>query len=283
MVKKEFSIRVPEPCHERWEDMQPVTGGAFCQACTKVVYDFTSFSDEELLNFFREKRNEHPCGRFLTSQLQRPYTFVETEKRDTPFFMKWVFITFMSVRLPFYGQEVSTVPKYKVQKEQSKEPQRLGSKPIQVLKGKVKDKWTGRGIAAKVLLYPDRESLNMSLEVQADSTGYYEIQLPDTGLQRFFKVVFQARNYGDRSIVVDKFRESPLLYVSLLPQPEVEITTITVVREDRHEGIAMGVNLLDRTYVTSGVSVQTIAVKSHISLWNRLRMTFRRVFLRRSS
>lgn len=133
MVKKEFSIRVPEPCHEKWEDMQPVEGGAYCKACSKVVHDFTTFSDEELLHFFTTKRKDSSCGRFLNSQLNRSYTFVETEKRDSPTFMKWVFITLMSVRLPFYGQEVSTVPKYNVQKEQSKAPQRLGSKPIQVL------------------------------------------------------------------------------------------------------------------------------------------------------
>lgn len=54
--------------------MQPEQRGAFCNACSKVVIDFTQMSDEELIQYFESKKDERICGRFKSSQLETPVT-----------------------------------------------------------------------------------------------------------------------------------------------------------------------------------------------------------------
>lgn len=68
-MKKAITIRIPEPCHEDWNQMTPTDKGKFCSVCTKEVFDFTKVTDEELVK--RVNNNEKICGRFKSSQLNR--------------------------------------------------------------------------------------------------------------------------------------------------------------------------------------------------------------------
>ncbi len=67
-----MKISIPKPCHENWNDMTPENQGAFCKACSKIVVDFSNMSDEEVVRYFENKKQEKTCGRFRLSQLS-PY------------------------------------------------------------------------------------------------------------------------------------------------------------------------------------------------------------------
>lgn len=67
-------LSVPKPCHEDWNKMTLNEQGAFCKVCAKTVVDFSTMSDEEVLNYFKNKGEEKTCGRFKASQLA-PYEF----------------------------------------------------------------------------------------------------------------------------------------------------------------------------------------------------------------
>lgn len=67
-----MKVSIPKPCHENWNDMTPESQGAFCKVCSKVVVDFSNMSDEEVLRYFENKKQEKTCGRFRLSQLS-PY------------------------------------------------------------------------------------------------------------------------------------------------------------------------------------------------------------------
>jgi len=69
---KTFTISIPKPCHEDWNNMTPDAKGAFCGSCQKSVYDFSNKSDEEIISVFESKGKEKVCGRFATGQLTRP-------------------------------------------------------------------------------------------------------------------------------------------------------------------------------------------------------------------
>ncbi|MCX6198901.1 MAG: hypothetical protein NTY88_06725 [Bacteroidetes bacterium] len=67
-----MKISIPKPCHENWSDMTPENRGAFCKVCSKAVVDFSNMSDEEVIRYFENKKQEKTCGRFRLSQLS-PY------------------------------------------------------------------------------------------------------------------------------------------------------------------------------------------------------------------
>ncbi|RXM50370.1 MULTISPECIES: hypothetical protein [unclassified Chryseobacterium] len=62
-----MKITIPKPCHENWDNMTTLEKGKFCSVCSKTVHDFTSFSDEELINTFDSDKDI--CGRFREDQL----------------------------------------------------------------------------------------------------------------------------------------------------------------------------------------------------------------------
>jgi len=66
---KNLKITIPEPCHEDWSKMTKTNKGKFCNSCTKEVFDFTTFSDEQLIKQFGKQGDL--CGRFTTNQLDR--------------------------------------------------------------------------------------------------------------------------------------------------------------------------------------------------------------------
>ena len=67
---RHIQLTVPDPCRQDWDKMKEDTGGKFCDQCSKQVIDFTTWTDTELYNYFY-RRDEHVCGRFLSTQLNR--------------------------------------------------------------------------------------------------------------------------------------------------------------------------------------------------------------------
>src|SRR5690606_2528919 len=68
-MRKPIQISIPQPCHEKWDEMTPTDKGRFCAACQKNVIDFTKASDREIVQLI--KSNKNLCGRFSPSQLSR--------------------------------------------------------------------------------------------------------------------------------------------------------------------------------------------------------------------
>jgi hypothetical protein len=65
-----LKIEVQNPCSEPWDKMQSIDGGKYCGSCAKYVADFSGFTDQELISYFKS-RNTESCGRFRKDQLQR--------------------------------------------------------------------------------------------------------------------------------------------------------------------------------------------------------------------
>lgn len=67
-----IQISIPQPCHEDWNKMTPTEQGRFCNTCQKCVVDFTSYNDTMLYEYMQKNKNNKVCGRFNTTQLNRP-------------------------------------------------------------------------------------------------------------------------------------------------------------------------------------------------------------------
>lgn len=63
------AFHIPEPCHESWQAMHPRQNGRLCDACCKVVVDFTGMSNDEILNYLSQRKGERVCGRINNEQL----------------------------------------------------------------------------------------------------------------------------------------------------------------------------------------------------------------------
>ncbi len=67
-----LKLSIPKPCHEDWAAMTPNEQGRHCAVCAKTVTDFTQMSDEEIKQFFlNRKEGESTCGRFTNKQLNQ--------------------------------------------------------------------------------------------------------------------------------------------------------------------------------------------------------------------
>lgn len=67
-----LKLSIPKPCHEDWAAMTPNEQGRHCAVCAKTVTDFTKMSDDEVKQFFlNRKQGERTCGRFINKQLHQ--------------------------------------------------------------------------------------------------------------------------------------------------------------------------------------------------------------------
>lgn len=71
-MEQKLNIRIPEPCHENWDQMGSMEKGRFCNACSKIVVDFTAMQDNEIINYFNDAAGSRVCGRFRQTQLATP-------------------------------------------------------------------------------------------------------------------------------------------------------------------------------------------------------------------
>ncbi|MCX8525814.1 hypothetical protein OF897_18010 [Chryseobacterium formosus] len=63
-------IQIENPCEERWDSMQNISDGKFCDLCHKTVLDLTQKSNQEILKILDES-NGKICGRIFKHQSNR--------------------------------------------------------------------------------------------------------------------------------------------------------------------------------------------------------------------
>ncbi len=68
----ENKISIPKPCHENWEAMLPEEQGRHCLSCCKTVVDFSTWDNDSILAYLKQRNNERVCGRFHTAQVDFP-------------------------------------------------------------------------------------------------------------------------------------------------------------------------------------------------------------------
>lgn len=79
MKKKNYTIKIENPCHEKWDEMTTNQQGKFCSVCSKNVVDFTGYSDKKLVQYLASSKVSI-CGRVDNNQLNKVITF--KERRD---------------------------------------------------------------------------------------------------------------------------------------------------------------------------------------------------------
>lgn len=73
MFSKKFSLSIPDPCQENWDQMTNIKGGKFCQSCQKNVIDFSNKTEKEIYQTLKNAKGR-VCGKFRVSQVNMSLT-----------------------------------------------------------------------------------------------------------------------------------------------------------------------------------------------------------------
>ncbi len=63
------SINIDFNCPKEWLKMDKNGQNRHCQSCNQTVFDFSKLSDDEILDFFKNRTSKKICGRFEKPQL----------------------------------------------------------------------------------------------------------------------------------------------------------------------------------------------------------------------
>ena len=81
-------ISIPKPCPESWENMHQTQKGKFCELCSKEVIDFTTWTDDEVIQYFENTQPSTPngttCGRLSTQQVERINQILQNQINQQP-------------------------------------------------------------------------------------------------------------------------------------------------------------------------------------------------------
>tara|TARA_B100001245_G_C22820641_1_gene394941 strand:+ start:196 stop:918 length:723 start_codon:yes stop_codon:yes gene_type:complete len=141
-MSKKFDLRIPKPCDEDWNSFDRTENGGFCQSCQKNVIDFTSMTDHQIIDYFKNANN-NTCGRFHKDQLKH-YQMIGASKSNS--FLNWIKAGTLSFSLLLSLEneasefesphKISVQQQYPIFKDQSFEQDQTD--PI-TIKGKVTD------------------------------------------------------------------------------------------------------------------------------------------------
>jgi len=63
-----YSIDIPKPCSEDWNQMTPLEKGRHCAVCEKTILDFSSYTKGELIQYIKQEGKI--CGRVPANYIQ---------------------------------------------------------------------------------------------------------------------------------------------------------------------------------------------------------------------
>ena len=175
-MSNKIQINIATPCHENWDQMNPIEQGRFCNSCNKAVIDFTNMSDRELAQFFKKPSTGGTCGRFLQEQLDRDITVA---KKRLPWLRYFFQVAIPAMFLTKQGYSQGT-PRLAVSEQKVDSPvKRMAAVNI---KGQLQhSKLAGRiidasdGLPVPYVTIRIKGSLNI---IAADSAGYFSFEHP---------------------------------------------------------------------------------------------------------
>lgn len=133
-MKTKFKLAVNSPCSEKFENFKETASGGFCTSCSKEVIDFTSMTDQQIVDYF-EKQNENTCGKFNESQLKTYSSYITSQQRKPYGISGLLALSLVSLlaTTPAVAQEKK--PKIKVWSPVKK--QKVDTLKLSSLKGKI--------------------------------------------------------------------------------------------------------------------------------------------------
>lgn len=222
-IMKRFTVSIPLPCHENWDNMTPQEKGRFCAACQKTVVDFTNMSDRQIAGFFKKTNNV--CGRFDSTQLQRE--MVTPPKR-----LPWI-RHFFQLMLPAFllSQKASAQHDVKGKVAVCVRPVQGDTivlpltKPAErkMLKGQVISE-TGEPIAGAVVRLSETD-----IATQADNEGFFNLSY---GQIKQLTIVTSSVGYESKTVTVN-LKDTALAQIALRPGATLGLVAVSYMTKKK--------------------------------------------------
>lgn len=82
-MKKQFSLKIENPCKAKFSEMIPNTNGSFCSSCAKNVIDLSRKTNSEVAKILAQSKDSSICARLKTSQLEQVFEHNEVSKLNS--------------------------------------------------------------------------------------------------------------------------------------------------------------------------------------------------------
>lgn len=203
-------IQIENPCEEKWNNMQNIPDGKFCDLCSKTVLDLTQKSDEEILKILDES-NGKICGKIFRHQSNR--NPISSEKiiinqENKKGYSRLVAGLAIAASLTGIQTHATTFERPLIQISENKDS---GEKDLDkekisdndfIISGKLINSSTGNPL-------PDVEVTFITIEkifkVKTDQQGYYKIIVPDYHIKKTKNILhFDFGGYNDKDYILTK-------------------------------------------------------------------------------
>jgi len=253
---KNIQLRIDNPCSEHWDRMSPDDQGRFCASCEKMVVDFASMDDQEVLHWFT-RRQEPVCGRFRPDQLNRSFT-ASPEKKGS----RWQYWHYLVAGLLFTSKAPAQTNPAKPQVSQHILPQReshlLGDTTIAPapgpLRGRVMD-GSGNPVPAASVMFSSTQG------VSADVDGYFSIDGNKVPAGQMLTI--SAVGYNSIQVDVNKLRadgQKQVFPVVLMDQAALGFVTVAVRHPKKRRSKADTVSLFKDSLSCVGLASKALTV-----------------------
>ncbi|WP_417356219.1 carboxypeptidase-like regulatory domain-containing protein [Flavobacterium sp.] len=176
-MRKPIQISIPQPCHEKWDEMTPTDKGRFCASCQKNVIDFTKTSNREIAQAL--KTNDKVCGRLFPSQLNSNLN-IPKEKSTA-----WTAIAAGVISFIALGSHKATA-------QETVKTEQTDVKTDSVTQDSLPEKWIVTGTVSDeigILPYTQINIKGTSKTTETDIEGNYSIEVEKGDILQFSYVV----------------------------------------------------------------------------------------------
>ncbi len=237
-MKKQFSLKIENPCDAKFSEMTPNANGSFCSSCAKNVIDLSRKTNSEVAKILANSKDSSICARLKTSQLEQVFEHNETSKLTT---FKYATAIAASVLLTSNVTAQDKEP-VKIEVDSSK-PQRIVmgkmmyrepvSKVISFsIQGKLLDSKTKKPISEKLYpnlyIYIGGAQKNVKIDAK---TGKFEIPvvLNENATEISVHISNDDKNYNNTFQIDLKMIKNNKLDLNIYIKPEEELQNYKIM------------------------------------------------------
>ena len=196
---------IPNPCNEDWDKMISEEKGRFCSSCKKTIKDFTTSSNEEIIQSYSES-NGKLCGRFHPSQLTSnnfSFHLAQNHYRHLRHFCFALLLAFGSILFSFKSASTRNFIYNMKEKFIYYNDTLQKDDSLFTINGKVTDKENKEGVSfANILII---ENGTVITKTVADIDGNFKISLNRKDIKNKNQLTIKASSVGYPTTEVKHF------------------------------------------------------------------------------